>query len=150
MMSGDKTQSEDKDILYFNEVHTIVGCAFRVYNSLGSGFLEAVYRDALMIEFRDTNIPAVAEKHLDVYYNGEKLPSTYKTDIICYDSIILELKANAKLTKSDSAQLLHYLKATGIKAGILFNFGKKGKLEWMRFVYTDEKYLKNENIKEIS
>ena len=120
-----------------------------MYNSLGSGFLEAVYRDALLIEFRDNKIPAVAEKHLDVYYNGEKLPSTYKTDIICYDSIILELKANAKLTKSDSAQLLHYLKATGIKAGVLFNFGKKGKLEWMRFVYSDEKYLKNENKKDL-
>ena len=91
------------------------------------------------------NIPAVAEKHLDVYYNGEKLPSTYKTDIICYDSIILELKANAKLTNSDSAQILHYLKATGIKAGVLFNFGKKGKLEWMRFVYSDEKNLKKGN-----
>jgi len=149
-MSGDKTQSEDQDILYFNEVRTIVGCAFRVYNSLGSGFLEAVYRDALMIEFRDNKIPAIAEKHLDVYYKGEKLPSTYITDIICYGQIILELKAVTKLTDADSAQLLHYLKATGIKAGILFNFGKRGKLEWKRFVYTDEKYLKNENIQETS
>ena len=149
MMSGDKVQLDEHEILYFNEVRTIVGCAFRVYNSLGSGFLEAVYRDALMIEFRDNNIPAIAEKHLDVYYNGEKLPSTYKTDIICYDSIILELKANAKLTNSDSAQILHYLKATGIKAGVLFNFGKKGKLEWMRFVYSDEKYLKNGNKKDL-
>ena len=148
-MSGDKTQLDEHNILYFNEVRTIVGCAFRVYNSLGSGFLEAVYRDALMIECRDNKIPAVAEKHLDVYYNGEKLPSTYKTDIICYDSIILELKANTKLTNSDSAQILHYLKATGIKAGVLFNFGKKGKLEWMRFVYSDEKYLKNENKKDL-
>ena len=148
-MSGDKVQLDEHEILYFNEVRTIVGCAFRVYNSLGSGFLEAVYRDALMIEFRDNNIPAIAEKHLDVYYNGEKLPSTYKTDIICYDSIILELKANAKLTNSDSAQILHYLKATGIKAGVLFNFGKKGKLEWMRFVYSDEKYLKNGNKKDL-
>ena len=148
-MSGDKTQLDEHNILYFNEVRTIVGCAFRVYNSLGSGFLEAVYRDALMIECRDNKIPAVAEKHLNVYYNGEKLPSTYKTDIICYDSIILELKANTKLTNSDSAQILHYLKATGIKAGVLFNFGKKGKLEWMRFVYSDEKYLKNENKRDL-
>jgi GxxExxY protein len=145
-MSGDNIQSEDTDILYFSEVRKIVGCAFRVYNSLGSGFLEAVYRDALMIEFRDEDIPAEMEKHLDVYYKGEKLLSTYKTDIICYGQIILELKAIAKLTDADSAQLLHYLKATGIKAGILFNFGKRGKLEWKRFVYTDEKYLKNENI----
>ena len=134
------------DLLYFSEVRKIVGCAFRVYNSLGSGFLEAVYRDALMIEFRDEDIPAEMEKHLDVYYKGEKLLSTYKTDIICFGQIILELKAIAKLTDADSAQLLHYLKATGIKAGILFNFGKRGKLEWKRFVYTDDKYLKNENI----
>jgi GxxExxY protein len=145
-MSGDNIQTEEMDLLYFSEVRKIVGCAFRVYNSLGSGFLEAVYRDALMIEFRDEDIPAEMEKHLDVYYKGEKLPSTYKTDIICYGQIILELKAIAKLTDADSAQLLHYLKATGIKAGILFNFGKRGKLEWKRFVYTDEKYLKNENI----
>ena len=145
-MSGDNIQTEEMDLLYFSEVRKIVGCAFRVYNSLGSGFLEAVYHDALMIEFRDEDIPAEMEKHLDVYYKGEKLPSTYKTDIICYGQIILELKAIAKLTDADSAQLLHYLKATGIKAGILFNFGKRGKLEWKRFVYTDEKYLKNENI----
>ena len=149
MMSGDKIQPEETDHLFFAEVRKIVGCAFRVYNSLGSGFLEAIYRDALMIEFRDNNIPAVAEKHLDVYYKGEKLPSNYKTDIICYDRIILELKANTKLTNSDSAQILHYLKATGIKAGVLFNFGKKGKLEWMRFVYSDEKYLKNENKRDL-
>ncbi|WP_042698618.1 GxxExxY protein, partial [Methanocorpusculum bavaricum] len=77
-------------------------------------------------------------------------PSTYKTDIICYGQIILELKAVSKLTDADSAQLLHYLKATGIKTGILFNFGKKGKLEWKRFVYSDEKYLKNENIRNTS
>ncbi len=121
-----------------------------MYNSLGSGFLEAVYRDALMIEFRENDIPAEMEKHLDVYYKGEKLPSTYKTDIICYGQIILELKAVTKLTDADSAQLPHYLKATGIKAGILFNFGKRGKLEWKRFVYTDEKYLKNENIQNTS
>ena len=146
-MSGDNIQTEEMDLLYFSEVRKIVGCAFRVYNSLGSGFLEAVYRDALMIEFRDEDIPAEMEKHLDVYYKGEKLLSTYKTDIICYGQIILELKAIAKLTDADSAQLLHYLRATGIKAGILFNFGKRGKLEWKRFVYTDEKYLKNENIR---
>ncbi|WP_318261636.1 GxxExxY protein [Methanocorpusculum parvum] len=146
MMSGDIIQSEEMNHLFFAEVRKIVGCAFRVYNSLGSGFLEAIYRDALMIEFRDTDIPAEMEKHLDVYYKGEKLPSTYKTDIICYGQIILELKAVTKLTDADSAQLLHYLKATGIKTGILFNFGKKGKLEWKRLVYTDEKYLKNENI----
>ncbi|ABN07202.1 hypothetical protein Mlab_1033 [Methanocorpusculum labreanum Z] len=145
-MSGDNIQIEEKDLLYFSEVRKIVGCAFRVYNSLGSGFLEAIYRDALMLEFRDNDIPAEMEKPLDVYYKGEKLPSTYKTDIICYGQIILELKAVTKLTDADSAQLLHYLKATGIKAGILFNFGKRGKLEWKRFVYTDEKYLKNENI----
>ena len=128
-MSDDKIQSEDTDILYFAEVRKIIGCAFRVYNSLGSGFLEAIYRDALMIEFRDTDIPAEMEKHLDVYYKGEKLPSTYKTDIICYGQIILEPKAVTKLTDGDSTQLLHYLKATGIKAGILFNFGKRGKRE---------------------
>ena len=69
--------------------------------------------------------------------------------IICCNSIILELKANTKLTNSDISQILHYLKATGIKAGVLFNFGKKGKLEWMRFVYSDEKYLKNENKKDL-
>jgi len=95
-----------------------------------------------MIEFRDTDIPAEMEKHLDVYYKGEKLPSTYKTDIICYGQIILELKAVTKLTDADSAQLLHYLKATGIKTGILFNFGKKGKLEWKRFVYSDKNISK--------
>ena len=145
-----KSSPKKRTISFLPRFEKIVGCAFRVYNSLGSGFLEAVYRDALMIEFRDNDIPAEMEKQLDVYYKGEKLPSTYKTDIICYGQIILELKAISKLTDADSAQLLHYLKATGIKAGILFNFGKKGKLEWKRFVYTDEKYLNNQNIRNTS
>ena len=102
-MSRGMIQPEETDHLYFAEVGKIVGCAFRVYNSLGSGFLEAIYRDALMIEFMNHDIPAEMEKHLDVYYKGEKLPSTYKTDIICYGQIILELKAVTKLTDADSA-----------------------------------------------
>ena len=75
-----------------------------------------------------------------------KLPSYYQADVVCYNNIILELKCETELVKEDEAQLINYLKATGIKLGILINFGKKRKLEWRRVIYSDERYLNNANI----
>ena len=137
---------EKPGILYPDEVHKIIGCAMSVYNTLGRGFLEAVYHDALEVELVSLGIPFEHKKHLNIYYKGVKLPSYYQADVVCYDKIILELKTETELLKEDEAQLVHYLKATGIKLGLLINFGNKRKLEWQRVIYSDERYLNNENI----
>ena len=134
--------SENEDfILYRDESHEIMECAFSVYNNLGSGFLEAIYQEALEVELRERGIPFESQKEITVYYKGEPLIKKYIADIIVDDKIILELKTVSKLTDIESAQLINYLKATGIQLGILLNFGHKKRLEWERRVYTNTRYL---------
>ena len=134
--------SENEDfILYRDESHEIMECAFSVYNNLGSGFLEAIYQEALEVELRERSIPFESQKEITVYYKGEPLIKKYIADIIVDDKIILELKTVSKLTDIESAQLINYLKATGIQLGILLNFGHKKRLEWERRVYTNTRYL---------
>ncbi|MDU9376454.1 hypothetical protein McpSp1_10720 [Methanocorpusculaceae archaeon Sp1] len=126
--------------LFTEETHNIIGAAMEVYNILGPGFLENVYRDALVVELAARNISYEQEKLVKVYYKGAMLPSYYKADVICFEGIILELKAKKELTKEDEAQLINYLKATGIQVGLIFNFGNKRRLEWQRMVYSDKRY----------
>jgi len=140
------TGVDNPDVLYPEEVRKIIGCAMTVYNTLGIGFLEGVYHDALEVELDLQGVPFEHKKHLDVYYKGVKLPSFFEADIVCYGKIILELKAISRLTEIDDAQLINYLKATGIQVGILMNFGKKGKLDWKRFVFTNDHYFRKENV----
>ena len=102
------------------------------YNQLGPGFLEAVYQEALEIELNDRGIPFVSQKELRILYKGRPLKKTYTSDLVCYDKIIVELKALDRLTNKDMAQLLNYLKATGFRLGPLINFGHTEKLEWER------------------
>ena len=136
------------DFYYKEEVYDIIKCAFTVYNTLGFGFLEAVYQEALEIEFRKNGIEYVSQKPLTIYYQGEELSKKYFADIVVDDKIIIELKAISSLTQADSSQLINYLKATGIKLGLLINFGNRRKLEWERRVFTDSRYQKKENIPE--
>ena len=96
----------------------------RVYNLLGSGFLESVYQEALEIELVKRNIPYKREKELEIYYDGFKLDKKFVADFVCYDKIILELKAVKELDDSHRSQIYNYLKATGFKLGFLLNFGK--------------------------
>ena len=134
--------SEGEDfILYREDSHEIMECAFSVYNHLGSGFLEAVYQEALEVELQEKGIPFVSQKEIDIYYKGKPLSKKYIADIIVDDKIILELKSVSNLTAVDSAQIINYLKATGIQLGILLNFGHKKRLEWERNVYTNTRYL---------
>lgn len=106
----------------------------RVYNVLGSGFLEAVYQEALEIELDKRHIPYEKEKELDVYYDGIRLGKKYVADFVCYDKIILELKAVKELEDSHRSQIYNYLKATGFKLGFLINFGKYDELQIERKV----------------
>lgn len=96
-----------------------------VHRELGNGFLEAVYQEALAIEFEKRKIPFEREKRLDIYYSNIKLSKKYFADFVCYGNIILELKAIQHYTDDDLAQVLNYLKATNYKLGILINFGAK-------------------------
>lgn len=106
-----------------------------VYNVLGHGFLEAVYQEALEIEFIKLDIPYDREKELKIYYDGREMHQTYKADFVCYDSIIVELKAVAHLDDVHRSQIYNYLKATGYKLGLLYNFGHYDGLEWERKVH---------------
>lgn len=127
------------DLLYKDEVYTIIGAAMDVYNNLGPGFLEAVYQEAMEIETAARKIPALPEQKLYIDYKGKPLKKFYEADLICYDKIIVEIKALDKLTSRDEAQILNYLKATGMRVGVLINFGSHQNLEWKRLVFSQTK-----------
>ena len=111
----------------------IIGAAMKVHTTLGCGFLESIYQDALEIEFKKLNIPYIREKKLNIYYEGEKLQSYYVADFVCYDSIIVELKALKNLSGTEESQILNYMKASKIKKSLLLNFGES-KLYFKRYV----------------
>ena len=120
------------EFLYEDLTKKIINCFYKVYDELGNGFLESVYEKALMIEMKNIELKVDSQKSLDVYYKNQ-LVGDFKTDIIVEDRIIIEIKAVNKLTAQHEAQLINYLKATGIKIGLLVNFGEK--LEFKRRVF---------------
>ena len=122
------------ELLFKDESYKIVGACFEVYNTMGSGFLEQVYQECLAIEFGDQNIPATSQRQLELTYKGTQLRSVYIPDFICYDQIIVELKAHAELKDQHRAQVHNYLKASGFRLGLLVNFGKHPKLQCERIV----------------
>jgi len=105
-----------------------------VHKELGCGFLEAVYQEALQREFATQKIPYKAQPVIEIQYKGEPLEKKYQPDFICYDEVIIEIKAISSLTGLEESQLINYLKATGLKTGLLINFGAKS-LEYKRMVY---------------
>jgi GxxExxY protein len=115
------------------ECYDIIGACMEVSNELGSGFLEAVYQEALCYEFADQGIPFENEKVLDVYFKGRLLKKKYVADFICFGEVILEIKAIDTLHPEHTAQILNYLKATGKKIGLLVNFGTS-KLQYKRVI----------------
>jgi GxxExxY protein len=121
------------DLLYKQECYNIVGACMAVHRELGHGFLEPVYQEALAIELTRSSIPFEREKELSIIYKGVELKSYYKADFICYDQIILELKALDALSNDHVSQLMNYLKATGLKVGLLVNFGAPS-LQYKRYV----------------
>ncbi len=121
-------------LIYSDLTYEINGAAFHVYNKLGHGFLETVYQEALEIEFQRRNIPYEREKELRITYDGVELKQTYKADFICYEKIIVELKAVNALEDVHRSQVYNYLHATGYKLGLLYNFGCSGGLEKERII----------------
>jgi GxxExxY protein len=124
----------EDNILYKNEGYAIQGAIFEVYRTMGCGFLEAVYQECLEIEFALQNIPFVAQSDLRIDYKGKFLKKTYKPDFICFENIIVEIKAVKELAPEHSAQILNCLKVTDFNLGILVNFGSYPKAVVKRFV----------------
>ena len=122
------------ELFFKDEVYAITGAMFEVYKTLGTGFLEPVYQEALSIEFVRKGVPFEREKPLELFYKDVRLEKRYVADFVCFDQIILELKVLPKLTNIEMAQLLNYLKITKTKLGILSNFGATPRLEWKRYV----------------
>ncbi len=115
--------SVDNKLLFEEETYAIRGAVFEVYREMGCGFLEAVYQECLEQEFISRGIPFVAQQELKLVYKGKPLKQVYKPDFICFNTIIIELKALSSTTGEHKAQVLNYLKATGIRLGLLVNFG---------------------------
>jgi GxxExxY protein len=113
----------------------IIGAAMEVHKLLGCGFLEAVYQEALSIEFAKRNISFRREVRLPIRYKGQLLTTAYCADFICFDSVVIELKALAHMSGTEEAQVINYLKATGYDVGLLLNFGGRS-LQHRRLVLT--------------
>lgn len=111
--------------LLWEECHSIIGAAFAVHGKLGCGFLEAVYQEALSIEFSRREIPFEQQKELQIEYDGFVLNKKYYADFFCYDKIIVEIKAMDAISPAHEAQLLNYMKATKTRVGLLINFGEQ-------------------------
>jgi GxxExxY protein len=122
----------EKVLVFPDESYIINGACMKVYRTLGNGFLEAVYQESIELEFKKREIPFVSQKPLTLLYQGQPLKQSYKTDFICYDKIIVEIKAISKLTDEHRAQVMNYLKATGYQLGFLYNFGHYPLLEIVR------------------
>ena len=122
------------DLIYKEEYYNIIGACLEIHKELGAGFLEAVYKEALGIELKKQKIPFDREKEIKIKYKGIDLNKKYIADFICYNKILIEVKALSQLSTDHESQLLNYLKATGLKLGILVNFGEKS-LNHKRLVF---------------
>ena len=120
-------------IIYADESYAIQGACFEVYKQMGCGFLEAVYQECLHKEFVIQNIPFDSQPTLRLYYKEMELTKTYTPDFVCFDKIIVELKAVSNISGEHRAQILNYLKASGFKLGLLVNFGSHPKAVVERF-----------------
>jgi GxxExxY protein len=125
----------ESSVRFRNEVFEIVGAAIEVHRELGSGFLESVYEEAMVFESQVRRIPCKTQVRIPVYYKGRRINKEFVADYIGYEKILVEFKCISRLSNVEEAQILNYLKATGIKVGVLINFGSQRKLEWKRYVY---------------
>ncbi len=130
----------NKELIHEDLTYEIIGACFEVYKEKGCGFVEPVYQECLEIELELRGIPFVAQKQLILVYKGKPLSSKYQPDLICHEQIIVELKAVSCLVDEHRAQLQNYLKATGIRLGLLVNFGHHPKVEIERIASGKGRY----------
>jgi GxxExxY protein len=135
-MDHEKHENHENDgaVLYRDEVFRIQGAIFEVSREMGTGFLEAVYQECLALEFAGRAIPFKALPPLGLSYKGVLLRQTYRPDFVCFDSIIIELKVVRELAPEHRAQVINYLKATGMRLGLLVNFGAAPKARVERLI----------------
>jgi GxxExxY protein len=124
------TLKDDRD----PQTYAIIGAAMEVHKYLGAGFLEAVYQDALTMELQERLIPFEREVKILIHYKAKPLPHTYKADFICYGEVLVETKAQDRLTGVDESQVINYLVATKLQRALLFNFGASS-LQYKRMVH---------------
>lgn len=121
------------EILYKEESYAIIGAAMEVHRTLGQGFVEEVYQQALKIELTERNITHFPQAPIEIDYNGKILEKKFYADFFCFDDIIVEIKAVSGLLPEHEAQIINYLKASHVQLGILINFGEKN-LTYKRFI----------------
>ncbi len=117
-----------------DETFAVIGAAIEVHRVIGPGFLEKVYHEAMQLELSARGIPYEAERLIEIEYKEQKLQQKYLADLVCYEKVVVELKALKQLSGKENAQLLNYLRGTGLRVGLLINFGSEGKLEHRRLV----------------
>ena len=127
----DEQDKQDKGLKYGEITKSVIGCAFEVINELGSGFLESVYEKALLLALLQKGLSAVSQHPIKVLFRGECVGEFF-ADIFVEGKVILELKAVKSIAPEHQAQIINYLKATGIEVGLLINFGNPN-LEYKRF-----------------
>jgi GxxExxY protein len=115
------------------QTYAVIGAAMEVHRENGHGMAEVVYQDSLDIEFRLRQIPNVGQSPIDIYYKGHLLPCKFRADFVCFGELLVELKALSQLGDNEVAQVINYLKATGMKKALLINFGAPA-LDWKRLV----------------
>jgi GxxExxY protein len=130
----------ESQIIYPDESYQIIGACYEVYREKGCGFVEPVYQECLEIELGLRGIPFVPMKALALEYKGRPLRPKYKPDFICFEKIVLEIKAVTELTDEHRAQVQNYLRATGMKLGLLVNFGHYPKAQVERIVGGQGRY----------
>ena len=129
------TRKEDKaELIHKEESYAIIGACFEIYKNKGCGFHEPIYHECLEIEFEFQRIPFLSKPPQTLQYHGRTLVQTFSPDFICYDKIIVEIKAVSELIDEHRAQLLNYLSATGCKFGLVVNFGHYPRLEYERLL----------------
>jgi GxxExxY protein len=120
------------------QTHAVIGAAMEVHRQLGPGFLEGVYQEALELELTLRGVPFLREVELPVFYKNRRLACCFRADFVCYDAVIVELKALSALGNVEMAQVLNYLKATEMERALLINFGARS-LEFKRLVLAAER-----------
>jgi GxxExxY protein len=131
---GESGGGDVAELIYREESYKIMGACFEVYKIMGRGFLEAVYQECLEIEFTNREIPFISQHALPIIYKGRTLNQFYRADFICYDRIIIEVKAVSQLIEEHRAQAINYLRATRMRLAILVNFCASPELEHDRLV----------------
>ena len=123
--------------LYKERMYKIIGAAMSLYNELGSGYSEPIYQECLSVICSEKGIPWEREKLLKMYFHGVELEKTYKADFVCFDDIIVELKAVSELLGEHRAQLFNYMRITNTRFGILINFGESQRLHAEKYMFNE-------------